>query len=235
MKTLTLPLLALASFAGSNAFASPLLIPISRGYDAYLHVGFDPQPEPPARVKVRSVAPGVAVHATRVDADDVVLGLATSDGEAGGWLAHAQDVRLSTRMGARCGAGVSLMARPHYRIPRACAGAPLVLDVELPLGRRIEVRLTASSVTARGVTQRPIGLVGFDPQPEPPADEVGFDPQPEPPADEVGFDPQPEPPADEVGFDPQPEPPAQVGLLIEFPASTGTRSVSIRVETRSLY
>jgi hypothetical protein len=96
---------------------------------------------------------------------------------------------------------------------------------------------TPKSDPSRGIG--PGDEVGFNPQPEPPAEgtshkvrpgeDVGFNPQPEPPVDgmshkvrpgdEVGFNPQPEPPAegmghkvkpgDEVGFNPQPEPPAE--------------------------
>jgi hypothetical protein len=128
-------------------------------------VGFNPQPEPPARLIIAGDLghppdPGITFSGLEGDRTELLLGI------GGG---H-QRLATMTLVGASCGLDSNLRLYPIFRdtaIPSECEGR---FQVRARFTDRTVLDLDVSIRAARGGALLPPGqLISFNPQPEPPA------------------------------------------------------------------
>jgi len=128
-------------------------------------VGFNPQPEPPARLVIAGDLghppdPGITISGIEDKSIELLLGV------GGG---H-QRLATMTLVGESCGLGRNIRLYPAFRdtaIPDSCEGS---FQVRARFTDRTVLNLDVDIRAARGDILVPPGrLVGFNPQPEPPA------------------------------------------------------------------
>ena len=128
-------------------------------------VGFNPQPEPPARLVIAGDLgpppdPGVTFSGLAGDRTELLLGI-------GGGHQRLATMQL---VGASCGLDNNLRLYPIFRdtaIPVECEGR---FQVRARFTHRTVLDLDVSIRAARGGAPIPPGqLISFNPQPEPPA------------------------------------------------------------------
>lgn len=128
-------------------------------------VGFNPQPEPPARLVIAGDIghppnPGITISGLEDDSVELLLGI------GGG---H-QRLATMALVGESCGLDRNIRLYPVFRdtgIPESCEGR---FQVRARFTDRTILNLDVAVRAARGDVIVPPGvLVGFNPQPEPPA------------------------------------------------------------------
>jgi len=127
-------------------------------------VGFNPQPEPPARLVIAgdlgAGKPGVTISGIEDEPTELLLGV------GGG---H-QRLATLTLVGSSCGVERNTRLFPLFReviIPDACEGQ---FQIRARFTDRTVLNLQVNVRAARGdFVIPPFTLVGFNPQPEPPA------------------------------------------------------------------